>query len=608
MHLVTQPYREYLVGTLLTVTLAHHYLFDGTTAYVTAAALVGSIIPAISAWRSLRSRAITIEVFNCFALGVSFATGEYTSAAFIALMLTVASWLDWRTDTRASSAVEMLLKLKPEHAVRERGDALETVAASELRAGDIVVVKNGEQVPVDGVVVYGTAAVNEASLTGESVPVDKAPGSEVYAATRCDAGVLKVRATKVGEDSTLERMAALMRDASRNKSKAERLADRFAGIFFPIVLCAGVGTYLVTGSVHMMAALFLIVCADDIAVSIPLAVTAALGVAAKRGVIVKGGVWLQALARVRTIAFDKTGTLTSGSFSVVHVWHEPAVREEEVWRMLAVAEKLSEHPIGNALYRAAVERVGDVPDPREVTVKNSVGVLVEYDGHTVAVGSERLVESMDYPVQDAARAVYGEYEASGETALFVCRDGAVVGCIGVADTARAEAAPMLRELVGLGVRPLMLTGDHEVVAQAVATSLGITEVRARMTPETKVVAVRDLAGHGLAMVGDGVNDAPALAAADVGIAMGACGTAVAVEAANVVILTDRLDRMPDLVRLARKTVSVVNLNMAIWFVTNAVGVALVFMGIATPAFAALYNLLTDFLPIMNAARLFRAAR
>jgi len=613
---LVEPYRAYLVGGCILAALGYHYLFDGAylvraDAALLGAALLGSISPLLKALEALRRRSVTIEVFNLFALIVSFATGEYESATFIALMLTIASWLDWYTEARASHAVDELLKLKPAKAVRVVGDTKEVITPDQIRAGDVLLVVTGEQIPADGTVVYGTSYVNEASLTGESIPIERTVGDPVYASTIATSGALKVRATTAGMDSTLERMAALIRDASLHKSRGERLADRFARIFMPIVLVGGLLTYLASGDIRMTAALFLVVCADDIAVSIPLAITAALGHAAKQGVIVKGGVWLHSLARVRTIAFDKTGTLTKGTPVLTQSFLAPNVDEGTFWRYVAIAQKFSEHPVGKALYREALSHTDSqgVPDPDTIEVVQGGGIVARSETHTIAIGNRNIAALTDMHLTQSIEGCLTAYERTACTAVAVYMDGYAVGALAVTDVPREDAPDALAKLAAMGIRTIMLTGDNPEVAHAVANKLGIHDVHAHLSPESKLAAVTELARKGtLAMVGDGINDAPALARADVGVAMGEGGTAVAVETADVVILTDKLTRIPDLIALARRTVSVVNADMGIWFVTNALGIVFVLTGVFTPAYAALYNLGTDFLPLLNSLRLFAPRR
>lgn len=602
----SDPYREYAVISVLALALAYYYLLHGSEYIVLIAAILGSVMPLIGALKGVLRRKITIEVFNFFALVVSFATGEFTSAAFIALMLTVAEWLDWKTDSRATSAVEALLALKPTRAVREIAGQTEDIDTEAIREGDILIVRTGDRIPADGVVVFGSGYVNESSLTGESRPIAKACNAEVFSSTIVESGIVKIRATKVGKDSTLERLAELIRDAAKNKSRAERLADRFAGIFLPIVLVGGVVLYLVTGNIVMTAALFLVVCADDIAVSIPLAITASLGFAAKRGVIIKGGEWLQALATVDTLVFDKTGTITHGTFALASSVLEPTTNEALFWRLVGAVEKYSEHPVGRALYAEAQKHTETIPDPEQVQVQAGAGIYAQVEGHVVSIGSTALCATLGHNHPHSADVARASAEARQESVALVCIDGVYAGCLGVADTIKEEAHDAFSTLRAQGITLRMLTGDHEEAARAVATTLGIDSYRADMKPEAKLEEIEALAAHtNLAMIGDGVNDAPALARADVGIAMGAVGTAVAVQAANIVILTDRLDRIPEMILLSRRTMSVVHMNIAIWVLTNVVGIALVLTGFAGPVLAAIYNLVTDFFPLLNSARLFR---
>lgn len=605
-HMFAPPRVHYIIAALLAAGLIDHYLITESAWLLWSTALIGSIIPFREALEGAMKKTITIEAFNFMALVVSFATGEVTSASFIGLMLTFASYLDWRTESRAGNAVEELLKLKPHKANRLVGETTEEIASDDVRVGDVLVVKNGERIPVDGVIIYGEALINESSLTGESVPVEKDVGDEVYSGTLSETGVIKLRATKIGADSTLERMARLVEEAGKQKSKAQRLADRFAGIFLPVVVLAGIATYLISKSITMTAAFFLVVCADDIAVSIPLAVTASLGYAAKRGVIIKGGEWLDTLAKVRILVFDKTGTLTYGDFRLAEVRIQDGIIESDFWRLVGITEKFSEHPVGRAIFKEAKKKCADLHDPDEIFVFKGAGLRALIGNREVVIGNEKVLPHAGLSLSANVTAEYNTLRASGYTGMLVFIDKSYAGMLAIADTPREEAKTSILKLRDLGVRVVMITGDNEVVAKEVCSKLGITEFRAGVTPEGKLNEIAELSKSGmLAMVGDGVNDAPALARANVGIAMGAGGTAVAVESANIVILTDNLARIPEMITLARRTVSVVNLNMGIWFVTNAIGVGLVFGGILGPVLAAAYNFATDFLPLLNSVRLFR---
>ena len=608
LRIFESPYREIAIIIALLLAFAEDVFYPENHLPLIIVAVIGALPTAWRAAQATKERRISIDTFNFVALIASFASVEITSAMFIVLMLTCANWLEWYSESRTYDAVKQLLKLKPASALREKNGVLEEIPSSDVKKGDIVVVKAGARVPIDGIVMFGSASVNEAPVTGESVPVQKIAGDHVFSATLNDSGVIKVRATRVGKDSTIEQMAALIREASKNKSHVEKLADRFAAIFLPIVGLLGAGTYLVTRSLSMTAAIFLVACAVDMAVAIPLAITASMGYAAKRGVIVKGGAWLDQLGKTRTVVLDKTGTLTYGNFKIREVRIEPSIAPEAFWRFVGMTEKFSEHPIGRAIFYGALEKVPQLADPGTFETVKGQGTKAMIGRDVVVVGNELFLRNehivLNASCQDRIRQMIGEY---GQTISLVAVNGEYVGAIAVADVPRSEAAATIARLKKIGVsRIVMFTGDNEAVARRVTGALGLDEYRAGMKPEEKLHGLEDLEKDGVVvMVGDGINDAPSLARATVGVAMGKGGTAVAVEAADIVILTDELERLPEMIDLGRRTSSVIHGDMAIWFISNLVGFALVFTGILGPALAAFYNFATDFLPLINSSRLFR---
>jgi Cd2+/Zn2+-exporting ATPase len=615
--LTESPYREYLLSPVLAIVLILDKFFSGTiyapqvATLVWIAALLGALPLLFISSKQLYQRTITIEVFNLFALIVALVLNHPTAAVWIDLMLTFASYLEWRTKSRASNAIEELLRLRPEIAHRERSDGqLEDVSPEDVRVDDILVIKTGERVPVDGKIVFGEAILDESSFTGESVPVEKTIGAEVYTATLLAGGVLKIRAVKVGEDTTLARLLVLMRAAAEMKSKAQRFADKFASIFLPIVGFSGVIIYFFTRDSAMVAAFFLIVCADDIAVAIPLAMEAALGEAARRGVIVKVGMHIEALEKIRTIVFDKTGTLTLGKFNVESVEVAQGVPLRQFWQYVAMAEKFSEHPIGRAIYGEACRVVGEPRDPDHVEVLKGAGIRIETEGTTVVIGNNRALEACNIHLEgEAAECIGGVHDHGGKTILLVYVGGKYFGSVIAADTPKLEAKTALDALSKLGIHTVMLTGDRKEVAADIARTLGIDEYVAGLSPENKLERIAAFTETGVtAMVGDGINDAPALVRADVGIAMGSIGTAVAIEAADVVVLTDQLERIPEMIILARRVRGIVWGNVGIWFVTNSVGIFFVLTRLAGIPLAAAYNFVTDFLPLLNSSRLFRSRR
>jgi len=605
--------REYSLIAYIAVVFPLTLFFPSTTPLLWIGAVAGSLPTLFGALKATAEKRISIDTFNLFALIVSFAYGEVRSAVFIVLMLTFARLLNTYTESRTRHTLEELLKLKPQTALRETNGVLEEVPTDTIASGDLLVIKEGARIPVDGLTVFGSGLVSEASVTGESAPIEKVSGDHVLSSTINLSGVLKIKATRVGKDSTIERMAKLVEEASKNKSRSERLADRFATLYLPMVLVLGAVTYFSTGSAEMTAALFLVACADDMAVAIPLAIAAALGRAAKRGVVIKGGEWIDTLSRLHTVVLDKTGTLTFGAFTVKEARIESGTSPSEFWSAVALAEKFSEHPIGRMLFKAGLSETGVPPDPEYFKVYKGDGVTATYDGHTVAVG--------DYDITKVAGITLGDTQkeyvkktllGKGVTRVVVIRDSAVLGFISVGDVPRPEAKASLEELRRLGIRDIrMFSGDTEVVARDVGSAMGITLVVGGMTPESKLRELEKLlhASSGpVAMVGDGVNDAASLARADIGIAMGGSGAAVSVEAADMVVLNDDLSRLPEMVAYSRKVMSVIRWDMIIWFVSNIVGIGLVFTGFLSPALAAFYNFVSDFFPLINSARLFRGRK
>lgn len=603
------PKREYGIIASIAIFFGMSFFFDGASYVLWIIAVLGSIPVVLESLSSIRQKKITIDTFNLFALVVSFFTTDVKSASFIVLMLAFARLLDWRTSTRTHNAVAELLRLKPLTAIREKNGLQEEIQADEIEQGDILIVKSGSRLPADGVIVHGAACINEAPVTGESVPVDKVVGDTVISATLNESGLIKIRATHVGKNSTIERMAELIRQATAHKSKNEKLADKFAGVFLPFIIILGIIAYAVTRNLQMTAALFLIACADDMAVAIPLAVTAAIGQAAKRGVIIKGGQWLDALGRVGTVVLDKTGTLTYGTFAIRAVLKDPSFSDETFWKAVGLAEKYSEHPIGRALFHHAMTVCPSIPDPDETRVTRGVGVDARLGDMRVSVGNEGVLSCISKDerqnVQERLAQEVSRYRA---TASIVLINEKFAGIISVADIPRPEAKESIALLKQMGVGTLMFTGDNEEIAQDVAGQLDIHEYRARMKPEDKLDQLARISVEKkVAMIGDGINDAPALARADVGIAMGG-GTHVSVESADIIILNDNLSRIPEMILLGRRTTSIITLDIAIWLVTNGIGFVLVFAGIATPALAAFYNFVTDFIPLINSSRLFAAEK
>ncbi len=601
------PKREYLILYLIAIGFLIDWFFPQYWFMLLTAASFGAYPILVNAFTSILRWQLTIDVFNLFALIFVFSTGDIHSAAFIVLMLAFTRLSKWRTSTRSKDAVEELLKHRPKTAFRENGTIVDEINIARVRKGDILTVKAGEQIPVDGTVVFGKTKVDELFITGESVPVEKNTNDEVLASTVNLTNPVKICATNVGKDTTLEKMASLMEQGYKKMSKVQKLANVFASYFFPIVLICGLGIYLVTQDLAMTAAFFLVACADDITVAIPLAITATFSQAAKKGVLIKNGKILSCISGAHAIVFNKTNTLTYGDFVLKDVYIEDGIGKDAFWQAIAVAEKYSEHPMGKTLFREALEHMIIVPNAQKYQVYKGSGVYARYGKDDVVLGNEKVLKdySISFP-RGMKKRIQEKYRDSAQTIVYVAINSIFVGYAVILDTPREEMRKSILKLKELGIgRIVMLTGDKEPSAAHIAGVLGIEEYRAELTQEEKLTYVKMLKETGkVIVIGDGINDAPTLAHADVGIAMGKGGSAIASKTADIVILNDNLAKLPFIVELTRKTSSVIYTDIGIWFATNTIGFSLVFIGIFTPALAAFYNMITNFFPILNSTRLF----
>ncbi len=565
--------------------------------------------------RAALRRQVTSHALMTLGALAALAVGEWGGAAVVVFFMRVGDYVERFTAERARGALRTLAKMAPQRARVERGGVEVEVAVDEVRPGDTVVVRPGERIPVDGEVVDGHATVEQATITGESMPVEAGPGTRVFAATTARLGSLRVRATHVGRDTTFARILTLVEQADLHRAPVQRVADRFAAYYLPVVAGIAAMTLLVRRDPLAAAAVLVVACSCSFALATPIAVLASVGAAARRGLLVKGGRYLEAMARADVLLIDKTGTLTLGRPRITDVVPLNGATPEEVLYLAASAERYSEHPLAEAVRAAARDRRLPLARPEEFAALPGQGVQALIDGHTVVVGSRRLVPpgGPDGPRADgggAAEGVGTALEAAGKTLLYVARDGALVGLLAAADTLRPEVPAALAAVRRLGVRHIeLLTGDTEEAAAALARKLGVA-CRARLLPEDKIAAVRayQARGHTVVMVGDGVNDAPALAAADVGIAMGAAGSDVAIEAAHAALLRDDWTLVPELFQIARRTMGVVRMNIAFTAAYNLAGLTLASLGILPLILAAAAQSLPDLGILGNSARLLRPVR
>lgn len=547
---------------------------------------------------NLLARRMTMELSMTIALAAALAIGEFFTALVIVLFVLVAEVLEGLTVGRGRRAIKDLLDLLPQQAVVRRDGGTQEVGAAEVRVGDVVLVKPGARVPVDGVVVAGNSFVDQAPITGESLPVEKLPGSSVYAGTINQSGVLEVRTEGIGRDTAFGKIIEAVERAEQSRAPIQKTADRLAGYLVYFAIGCAALTFLFTRDVRSTISVVIVAGACGIAAGTPLAVLGAIGRAARQGAIIKGGLYLEALGTVDTIVLDKTGTLTLGNPEVTGVHPCGGATPESVVRAAAVAEARSEHPLAKAVLRKAAAMSVPVSEPERFEYVPGKGIACWLDGEQIVVGSRAFLQERQVTLPTAASAIGPTSE------MFVGRNGRLLGSLHIEDALRPEAVEAVAALRRMGLRTVLLTGDTEAIAQAVGKRLGLDEVHAELLPDKKVAKIKALraAGRRVAMVGDGINDAPALTEASVGVAMGS-GTDVARESADVVLLGNDLLKFVETVQVARRCRHIIWFNFAGTLAVDSLGMGLAAVGMLNPLVAALIHVSSELAFILNSARL-----
>ena len=582
------------------------WLFHLTPLVIIAAALAG--LPIIyRAGKALFARRLDADVLVAIAVIAASSIGEFVAAGEVAFIMLLGEQLEAYTTRRARKSLGNLLSLVPATARVRRGEQESEISNSELQIGDIVVVRAGERVPVDGKVRSGTASVNQAPVTGESMPVTKEAGDEVFVGTLNESGALIIEATRVGEQTTLARIAQLVEAAQQREAPIQRSLDRLAGYLVPVMLTTAMLVFLFTHDISRAITVLIVACPCALILATPTAVMAGIARAARAGVLIKGGQYLEATARLNTIVFDKTGTLTSGQPEVAHVHSFDDHSHAELVGLAAVAEKMSAHPVARAIMRKADSLGLKTVDPASFQ-SNQRGVVAQHLGQKLVVGHTGLMTEQAVAMTDAQHAHLDEHNDEGHTTIIVAHDGQVCGTICVADTVRPGAGEAVSKLRQLGIeRVVMLTGDNHRVAMDIAGKLGIDEVQAEVLPEQKAQHIESLKSGrgGVAMVGDGINDAPALAVADVGVAMGVTGTDVAHEAADIALMADDLSKIAFAVGLSRQALKII--KQGLWFALlyNITMVTLAGSGHLHMIGGAIAHQFSSLIVILNAMRLLR---
>ncbi|GAB4436907.1 MAG: cation-translocating P-type ATPase [bacterium] len=536
------------------------------------------------------NRKITVNVFVTVAIFATVATGEFVPAAVIILIMAIVGSLEAYTLDKTRRSISSLLDLTPKTASIKKDGKEVTINVSDIKLGDIVVVRPGERIPVDGVVVDGEATVNQAPITGESMPVEKTKGDEVFAGTLNETGRLEVKTTKIGSDTTLAKIVHLVEEAQESKAPIQSVADKFTAWFLPVVLLIAIVAYFFSGNIKVAVSVLLVACPCAFAIATPSAVAAGIANMAKRAVLINGGIFFEIAGKINTLVIDKTGTLTFGKMKVVEIIGNENITEIDVLKIAAIAEKYSEHPLAKAVLNFAREKDIEIPDPENFKIEAGMGVEAKFNNNIIWVGREIYLKSKGIELGEIRKRAEEQLN-SGRTVIYVAKNGTVLGFVALEDEIKPDTIRTVNSLRKLGLKIAMLTGDNKKAANSVAVKIGIDNVYAELLPHEKQYIVKELKNSGkiIGMVGDGINDAPALALADVGIVMGAAGTDIAIEAADVTLIDDNLIRIIEFIQMSRKVLRRIKMNIFFSIIYNVIGLSLAALGHLTPVFAVIFQ-------------------
>lgn len=569
---------------------------------------VGVVIVAAGGWpifrkvfRATLKRQVISHTLMTIGVLAALAIGQWVTAAIVVVFMRVGDYVENFTTESARRAVKELTAMAPQTARIDLLGLETEVPLAQVKLGDIVIVRPGEKIPVDGEVTSGQATVDQASITGESMPVEVARGGHVFAATIARLGSIRVKTVRIGPDTTFGRVVKMVEEAEAHRADVQRFADKFSSYFLPIVAGIAALTYLISRNPLSTAAVLVVACSCSIALATPVAMLASIGGSAKRGLLIKGGKYLETLARADVVLVDKTGTLTLGQPQITDVVPLNGLPAKDILRLAASAERYSEHPLAEAVRAAARAQDIALSEPENFESVPGMGVRARVNGSQISIGNRRLVQASE------ANPIAQRLEQEGKTLLFLAHNGEPAAILAAADTLRPEVPAALAELRALGIKRVeLLTGDNERTAASLAAKLGV-EYRANLLPENKIEIVKDYQarGHVVVMVGDGVNDAPALAQADIGLAMGAAGTDIAIEAAHIALMREDWTLVPEVIRIAHRTMRIVKMNLAFTAAYNVVGLTLAAFGFLPPVLAAAAQSLPDIAILGNSARLIR---
>ena len=601
----------YAAGILLLAAFAT-YLFNWSRGLLNTLLITASLIAGaptfLKAWKATRLKMFSIDLLVTIAVIGALIIGEYVESAAVTFLFLFGAFLEGRSLEKARASLKSLMEMAPLKATVFREGIRSVIMAEDVVENDLVIIQTGEKIPIDGRVVSGKASVNEAAITGEPIPISKEMDDRVFSGSILDSGYLEVMAESVGADTTFSKIIELVEEAQEGKAKTQRFLERFAGIYTPGIMVLSALVWVFTRDVHLSLTFLVIACPGALVISAPVSIVAGIGNGARNGILIKGGEVMENLAKLNAFVFDKTGTLTKGKPEVTAI-KGFGIGGEELLLMAAEAEVVSEHHLGRAIVKEA-ERTGLklLNKPTDVTVLKGRGIEVNLGGKPLYIGNRKGLFQNGIPIDVEVESYATEQEKAGNTAVFIADDNKILGIISIADTIRDKAKDTIDRLRSAGIEHLvMLTGDNLHTANIVGEQLGMDRIYADLLPEDKALKVKDCMGKGvrLAMLGDGVNDAPAIATADVGIAMGVAGTDIAMETADVVLMADNLDKLTHAVKLSKATVRNMKQNMFIAVGTVAILLAGVLTKNVNLASGMLIHELSVLLVILNAIRLVR---
>lgn len=549
----------------------------------------------LAIWRIIYNRGIakiSSALLICIAMFAALAIGELFAAGEVAFIMALGALLEDATTNRARKGLKKLISLTPTQGRRIRDGKEEMIPAEEIRKGDVLRILAGETIPVDGKILTGETSVDQSIMTGESLPVDKAVGDEVFCGTINRFGAIDMTATKVGEDSSLQKLIHMVEDAENKQAPMQRIADRVASWLVPVALLIAILAYVFTGNIVTGVTVLVVFCPCALVLATPTAIMAAIGQATKHGVIIKSGESLEKMGKVDTIAFDKTGTLTYGRLEVSDIMSfDTSLTESELLTLTASAEAKSEHPLGKAIVAKAKGQGLPLKESEDFKMAAGKGIAAKVSGKSLLCGNEKYLLEHGITIDGQVHDTLEKLRTEGKASVLVAEKGACIGVIALSDVLRPEATDMISRLTAMRTSTVLLTGDNRKTADYFAKQVGISEVRAELLPEEKVQNVEALrkAGRKVCMIGDGVNDAPALKTADVGVAMGSMGSDIAVEAADIALMSDDISKIPYLKRLSNATVKTIKFSITLSMCINFAAIVLSLLEMLNPVTGALIH-------------------